>query len=348
MNRPDPARDRPSQSHEAALLEIIGAAWATRAVAVAAEIGVPDALAAGPASSTDIATRLDVQPAALHQVLRALATLEIVTERSDGRFELTERGTLLRHDVPGSLRAWAIWAGSECWSMWGHLGRAVRSGVGARAAAHGQPGFGHLDMDPDRAALFNEAMVSLTALAAPAIVRSIDWTADREVVDVGGGHGALLAEVLVANPGVRGVLLDLPHALDGARALLAARGVADRCRFQAGDFFRDLPPGATTYLLKTVLHDWDDARALAILRTCRSVLSAGARVLVIERLMPERMEPSALHRSLARSDLHMLAAHGAGERTEEALCELVAEAGLGVRSVRAAGGPYSAIELRRV
>ncbi|MBL8990252.1 MAG: hypothetical protein JNJ48_01590 [Phycisphaerae bacterium] len=344
MNTEQAPRQHVEPSPQSALLEIIGGAWAARAVAVAAELSLADALEAGPAGATELAARLGVRVEPLRQLLRALATLEIVAERSDGTFELLERGRLLRSGGPDSLRAWAIWAGSACWAMWGRLDRAVRTGQGARAAVHGRPGFEHLGSDPELAAVFNEAMVSLTALAAPGIVRAVDWSSDRLVADVGGGHGALLAEALVMNPGLRGLLFDLPHAMDGARAYLGGRGVLSRCELHAGDFFSSVPAGATTYLLKTVLHDWDDARACQILRSCRAAMSGSARLLIVERLMPERMEAKPLHRALARSDLHMLAAHGAGERTEAQFRALASAAGLAVRSVRSGGGVYSVLE----
>jgi ubiquinone/menaquinone biosynthesis C-methylase UbiE len=156
-------------------------------------------------------------------------------------------------------------------------------------------------------------------------------------MDVGGGYGELLAQILAAYPTAQGVLFDMPHAISRARDHLAGRGLAERCEFLSGDFFASVPGGADLYVLKTVIHDWPDDRARDILRTCLRAMAPGARLLVIERLMPERLEPSAENRGLARVDLHMLVALGAQERTLAQMLELLNSAGF--RQVRRIGTP---------
>jgi ubiquinone/menaquinone biosynthesis C-methylase UbiE len=296
------------------LLDLINGSWVAQACYVAARLGIPDLLAAGPRTAEDLAAATQSNAAALGRLLGALGSVDICRQREDGSFEMTQLGALLRADVPCSMRAWALQWGGEAWQVWANLLHSIKTGRSARALATGDEGFGHLDRDPQAAQIFNQAMVDLTGLAALDIAQAYDFSTHR-IVDVGGGYGALLAQILVANPGASGVLFDMPHAISRAREYLAGRGVAERCEFMVGDFFASVPSGADLYLLKTVIHDWPDDKAREILRCCRRAMGPGARLLIIERLMPERLVPSAENRALARVDLHMLVALGAQERT---------------------------------
>ncbi|HTC51834.1 MAG TPA: methyltransferase [Steroidobacteraceae bacterium] len=309
------------------LLDLINGSWVAQACYVIARLGIADLLAAGPRSSEELAAATQTNAAALGRLLNALGSVDICRQRDDGSFEMTQLGTLLRADVPCSMRAWALQWGGEAWQIWANLLHSIKTGSSARSLVTGNEGFGHLDRDPQAAQIFNQAMVDLTRLAAVDIAQAYDFS-DRRIVDVGGGYGALLAQILVANPGAKGVLFDMEHAISRAREYLASRGVAERCEFIAGDFFSSVPSGADLYLLKTVIHDWPDDRAREILQCCRRAMSPGARLLIIERLMPERLEPSAENRALARVDLHMLVALGAQERTLAQMLALLAGAGL--------------------
>src|SRR5690606_19746260 len=233
-------------------------------------------------------------------------------------YEITPLGRLLAADSPGSLRAVAaLWADRQQ-PLWHRLADSVRIGRGARTLLGGGGGFAHLEQDAEYAATFNEAMVALTRLAAPEIARAYDF-AGKRVVDVGGGYGELLAAILEAHPTARGVLLDRPHAIAAAPRHFEARGLGERCELVAGDFFTSVPVGGDVYVLKSVIHDWDDDDALAILSACRAAMTADARLVLIERVMPERLAPTEEHRALARSDLNMLVMLGARERTEAEL-----------------------------
>ena len=181
-------------------------------------------------------------------------------------------GALLRADAPDSLRAWAIHCGKYLWPAWGRLAESVRTGTSDRKRASGTDDFGHLEHDPDAAAVFNRAMVEITRLIAQEVTRVVDFSRMVRVVDVGGGYGELLAAILGANPRLHGVLFDLPHAVDAASAPLAQAGVAARCELVAGSFFDSVPAGADAYLLKSVLHNWDDERCALILRNCRHAM----------------------------------------------------------------------------
>jgi ubiquinone/menaquinone biosynthesis C-methylase UbiE len=310
------------------LLDLINGSWIAQACYVVARLGVADLLASGPRSAADLAAATGADASALRRLLSALGSVDICRQRDDGAFEMTRLGQLLRADVPCSMRAWALQWGGEAWQVWANLLHSIQTGQSARALITGNEGFEHLERDSEAARIFNQAMVDLTRLAALDIARAYDF-AGKRVMDVGGGYGELLAQILTAYPSAQGVLFDMPHAISKAREHLARRGLAGRCEFVSGDFFASVPSGSDVYLLKTVIHDWPDDKTRAILRTCRRAMLPGARLLIIERLMPARLEPSAENRALARVDLHMLVALGAKERSLEEMLELLGAAGFG-------------------
>jgi len=310
------------------LREMIVAGWMTQAIRVAADLGIAELLQSGPRPVTDLATSLDVNATALRQLLRALCSLDLCVEERDGAFRITEMGALLGKDAPNSLHHWAKWFGSRGWPLWGELGYSVRTGASARSLLQGSKGFEHLEQDPEAAQMFHRALVELTHLVSDDIVRAYDFSRFQQLIDVGGGHGELLAAVLRAHPGVAGSLFDRPHALQGAEEHFKKQGLATRCSFIAGDFFASLPGDADAYLLKSVLHDWNDADCVRILRCCKQAMKPSARLLIVEQLMPQKVEPTAAHRALCASDLHMLVALAAAERDQGQFDALLREAGL--------------------
>jgi len=315
------------------LLSIVNGSWMAQAARTAAELGLADLLAAGPLPVAELAERTGADGPALRRLLRALVTIGVCRELDSDEFAVTPMGRLLGADADGSVRDWTLYWGRYLWDEWAQLPHSVTTGRAGREVVSGSRNFDALRDDPERAATFNAAMAGMTRLSARGIVAGYDFSRFSRITDVGGGYGELLAAVLVANPGASGVLLDLPHAIAEARAHLEKAGVAERCELVAGDFFDEVPAGSDAYLLKTVLHDWDDDRSAAILAACRAAMSPSARLLVIERLVPERMEPVEAHRAMARSDLNMLVAHAAQERTEAHFRRLIEGAGLRVGSV---------------
>ena len=310
------------------LLQMVNASWMTQAIAVAVQLRLPELLADGPVPAGQLARSIDCDLPSLLRLLRALTSLELMAEDPEGAFGLTELGRQLRPDVDGSLAAWATLCGTRLWTNWSRLLDSVRTGLSARQLADGVNGFEHLDDDPEAARLFNRAMVDLTRPIAKAAVAAVDFTGVRKVVDVGGGAGALLATILAAHPGMRGVLFDLAHARGMAAEVIAAAGVFDRCELATGSFFDEIPPGADAYLLKSVLHDWDDERCATILVNCRNAMPRNARLFVFERMMPRSLSSSAVDRQCARSDLNMLVGPGGRERTEAAYRAMLQAAGL--------------------
>src|SRR5262245_23928286 len=244
-------------SHRSTLQEMLTSSWMAQALHVAAELRIADLLRDGPHTSDELAATSGADPPSLHRLLRALTTIDVCREREDGSFEVTPTGALLGTDVPGSLRAWTIWWGRYLWPVWGQLLYSVKTGKSARALLIGTKGFEHLAGDPEAAAVFNEALGELTRLTAQSIVRAYDFSGLKRIVDVGGGYGELLASILRAHPGASGVLFDLDHAIGEARRRFQEAGLAERCEFVAGDFFRWLPRGGDAYVLKSVIHDWD-------------------------------------------------------------------------------------------
>jgi hypothetical protein len=316
-------------SHAADLLELIGGKWTTQAVGAAAELGIADVLAGGTRDVIQLARATRCDAASLGRLLRALATIGIVSERG-GEYELTARGALLRSDASRSLRAWATWTARHQWQPWGQLAESVRSGKPARNTAD-TSGYGYGERDDGAAELFNRAMADLTRLTTDALLRACDFSAVRVVADIGGGCGELLALVLAEHRHLRGVLFDLPRMLDDARARFAAAELATRCDFVGGSFFEGVPEGCDLYVLKSILHNWDDGHCAILLGHCRRALTEHARLLIIERIMPERITGATSEKPVVRSDLNMLVGLGGRERTLAQLEVLLESAGLAAR-----------------
>lgn len=330
----------------ARLLELVGANWTTQAIGAAVNLGLIDALAEAPGEVAELARRIGCNSPAVQRLLSGLAAIGVCSRTDGSRYALTSMGGLLLDDVPGSVRGWAQWCSGPQWTLWGGLADCVRTGRSTRALAGRGPGYAHLDGDAEAAALFHRAMAGLTRRIGGEVARTVDWQGVREVVDVGGGYGELLAETLRAQPAVRGILFDLPHALQGAAALFERAGLAARCQAVAGSFFDVLPRGADVYLLKSILHNWDDADAQRILRQCRAAMHAEARLLVIERVLPGAGQGGRRNRAILRSDLNMLVSLGGRERTRGEFACLAREAGFTAPREVAAVLDYSVLQLR--
>jgi ubiquinone/menaquinone biosynthesis C-methylase UbiE len=320
-------QDPPHHPHDMSsrLSQMIIGYRISQALYVAAKLGIADLLHEGPKSREDLAAAAGVNPDALYRVLRALASVGVFTEVEPGRFGLTPLAALLQTGVPGSLRALAIVMGEEpAWRPWGELLYSVHTGLPAFEHVFGMPLFAYLSQHPDVAHTYQVAMAEGTVLTAQAVVEAYDFSGIRTVLDVGGGQGALIAAILKAHPHMHGMLLDLPHVIPGAKRVMETEALAARCALIEGDFFAAVPSGADAYLLKWILHDWDDARAVTILTNCRRAMPEQGKLLVVESVLPAGNEPS-----LGKfADLHMLVRLGGRERTEAEYRTLFAAAGL--------------------
>jgi len=326
------------------LFELIGGSWATQAIGVAVRLGVIDRVAAGVNDVEALARECDCHASALQRLLRGLAALGVLRQESDGRYHLGATGELLRSGAPLGLAAHAQWWSGSAWGVWADLLGSVRTGRSTREREQGHKGFDHLEADAESARLFHRSMVELTRLVAADLAASPALPEAGVVMDLGGGHGELLAEVLRTRPALQGVLFDLAHAVDGAQAHLREAGVAERVRVLAGDFFAPLPVQADVVLLKSVLHDWGDADAVRILDRARAALAPAGRVLIIERVMPDHVEDCAEHRTTVRSDLNMLVGLGGRERSRADYEALLREAGLRFVHMLPAASAFSVIE----
>ena len=327
-----------------ALHRLIGGAWSTQAIGVAAELGVADLVADGGRDAGELAARLDCDRACLERLLRALATLGLLRESAPSRFELLARGQLLRRDVPGSLGAWAIWCARYQWSRWDELRQAVREGRGRAGTRPGAPGYERLGSDPASAAVFHEAMARLTEPVAAALMAAHDFARWKRVLDVGGGQGFVAVALLEAHAHLHAAVQELPHAREAAETLFESRGVAGRCCFVARSFFDGIEPDCDVHVLKSVLHNWDDDHACALLRACVRALPADGILLIVERLMPDSVRDCPSHRDAARTDLNMLLGYGGRERTRAELRAMLDACGLALRTEKELGLGFNVLE----
>lgn len=331
-----------SRDGAAVLLRLLSGAGTTQIVYVAAELGVADLLVEGPRSTGELAAATGAHEPSLRKLLHAMAAIGLSEIMEQDTVRLTPAGARLASQGADSLHPWAVWWGRSLWQAWGGLLHSVRTGESARERLLGTRSFDHLAQHPENAAIFYRAMVQLSSLSLPKIVAAYDFARFRRIVDVGGGYGELLAGILGANPAARGVLFDLPQATAGARQHLDARGVGDRCEIVGGDFFVELPAGGDAYLLKSILHDWDDARAGRILSVCRRAMGEAARLVLVEAILPGPGEPA--DPAAALSDLNMLVALGAGERTKAQFAALLEGEGFAITRIVPIDGALHVIE----
>ena len=303
------------------------------AIGAVAGLGVADALAGAPARSTELAERLGADDRSLARVLRALTDVGLFEQLADGRFALTPLGETLRSDVPGSVRRAAIlWTEEWHWRAYGHFASSVRTGEAGMLPAHGMNFWDYLALHPETAGVFNGMMSSASLLRAQGLARAYDFSSVHRIMDVGGGEGRLLYEVLQNYPHLSGVVFDLPTVIAGAREYLHEAGLTERTEVVAGNFFDEVPSGADVYILSWILHDWDDESALRILQNCREAIGKAGRLLVIEMVLPSADEPSSpkagyLEQLVKATDLEMLAVVGGRERTRAEYEELLSRAG---------------------
>ena len=323
-----------SASGVATVSAMMTAFMTSQVIHAAARLDIADLINAGTTSTEALARATGTHLPSLHRLLRALVGLGLLEETEPRCFALTPLGSTLRAGLPVSLRSFALYVGSELmWQGWGDLGHSLRTGDTATRHLRGTGTFEYYAGRPAEAAVFNEAMADLTRQVAAAVLAAYDFAAFDTIVDVGGGNGTLMAAILAATPALRGVVFDTPSGVAGATSRLEAAGVAGRSRVVPGDFFDSVPPGADAYILKSIVHDWDDDRSRAILRTCRRAMAAGARLLLLERVMPLRVEASSAHLQVLMRDLNMLVMEGGRERTEDEYRALLASAGFELTAI---------------
>jgi SAM-dependent methyltransferase len=309
-----------------------------QALYVAAELGIADLLSEGSRSTEDLAHATHSDADALYRVLRFLASEGVFREEAPRRFAQTELSDALRADAPASPRDFIRMINEEAYTAWGHLLHSVRTGKTAFEQVFGAPRFEWLAGHPEQAALFQRAMIALSQGSNVEVAEAYDFSACKRVVDVGGGHGQLLSVIVARNPHLSGVLHDLSAGVAAARK--GVGGPLPRCELVAGDFFESVPAGGDAYIMKKVIHDWDDTRAAKILDNCRRAMAPGGKVLVAETIVPNGNE----RHPIKVMDLNMLVVTGGLERTREQYESLLARAGLRLMRVIATRSPLSILE----
>ena len=312
-----------------ALYQLAIGHYVSRAIDLAARLGLADLLRDAPHSAAELAEASGTNASALRRVLRLLASVGVFDEHADERFSLTPIGELLRSDVDGSMRsAVRLFAGVDIQDSWKELEYCVRTGEPAfRKASPDGDAFSSMAEKPERAAVFDEAMAAFTRRTAIAVAAAYDFSRFGTIADIGGGNGALLIGILSAHRAPKGIVFDLPRATERARVEIERAGLGSRCDVVSGSFFEAVPPGADAYLIKHVIHDWDDERATAILRRCRAAMSDDATLLLVEGVYPERVDRSLGSRGAAANDVNMLVCTGGRQRSEREFRELYAGAG---------------------
>lgn len=324
-----------------AMVEMILNAWAAQAITAAADLGIADALADGPLSVEELATAVGADADAVGRLLRALSSRGVFRRRRDGRYELTPLAGTLRSDAAVSVAGMARFVGSpQHREHWSHFTDAVRTGEPIVPKLRGKPMFEYLADEPEFAAVFNNAMTSSSEVAIAGVTAGYDWSRYATIVDVGGGHGRLLAAILEATPQARGVLFDLPDVVAGAQTVFTEFHVDDRVSVVPGSFFDAVAEGGDAYVLKNVIHDWPDDDAVTILGNVRKVAAPGTNVLLVEFVIPGH------DREFAGkwADLEMLLVAGARERTAPEYAQLLSRAGFRMTRVMPTASPLSVIE----
>jgi len=331
----------------AALARMINGYWLTQMLYVAARLGVADALAEAPRTAEELAERTGSHARSLYRLLRTLSGLGIFAQSEDGRFALTETSSLLRSDVAGSLHGLALYSGDPRqyrYRVWGELHETVRTGQPAFAKLVGMKPFAYLQTHPDLARDFDRAMDSYSTECSAAILAKYDFGRYRYIVDVGGGGGRMLAEILLRHATLRGAVLDLPEVVARAKERFQREGLSERADGVAGDFFEHVPAGADLYLLKCVVHDWEDERAAVILQSCRRAMSKDATLLLAETVI----RPGAGASLGSLMDMNMMVVHGGLERTQAEFAALLRRADLELSRVIFTGTGVDLVEARPI
>jgi hypothetical protein len=319
------------------LFQMATSYWLSQAIYVAAKLGVADLLEDGPKSSAELSAATSCDRSSLFRVLRALASAGILSQIDGDRFALTRLAGTLRSNVPGSQRAIAITLGEVHYQACGDLLHAVRTGSPAFNQVFGASLFEHLAQNPEDGAAFNQGMTDIASMVAYAILLAYDFSKIPSVVDVGGGEGQLLRRILRWYPEMTGTVFDYSSALRSPASVKE-----DRCSFIAGSFFDSVPAGAEAYLMCSVLHDWNDELAVAILRNCRKATANNARLLVVETVVPETSAAS-FSKLL---DINMMAMSSGRERTKSEFQALLDAAGFKLTRIIPTLAPQSIIEAR--
>ena len=342
MSKSDRCLNSDNKQPTEVLLQMIVSTWVSRAIYVAAQLGIADLLKDGSHSSDELAKATDVDARSLYRVLRALASVGVFAESEPGYFELTPLAECLRSDRNDSLRAYAIKSGQVWdWEPWGYVLESVKTGLPVFKNLFGMEIFEYLAHNPSAAKVYDEAISSFSGKYPDAITSAYDFSSILKLVEVAGGRGSLFAAILKANPTMEGILFDVPHVIERTRHLIEAEGLKERCELVGGDFFESVPNGGNAYLLKNIIHNWDDERAVVILKNCHRAMQGNGKLLIVEMVIPSSNEP--FFGKLL--DLQVMINYQGGcERTKAEYQTLFETAGFKLTKILPTASPLSIIE----
>jgi hypothetical protein len=305
------------------MFQLLNGVFITGAIACLARLGIPDLVEQGPKSPEELATQIGVDSRSLYRLMRATASVGVLSEGPDGKFSETPLSAVLRSNANPSLRAFAIMHGLDWHGLaWSELEYCVRTGKPALDKIYGMPIFQFFEKRPEDGKLFNQAMSDLSTIDSPAVAGAYSFGEIHSIVDVGGGHGLLLATILAKNPHMKGTLYDMPHVVAGAHGG-PLKPVMERCTLASGDMFSSVPAGADAYIMKHIIHDWPDDVCVKILKACRKAVNSGGKLLVVDNVI----QPGNDFAPGKFLDLQMLIFPGGCERTEKQFRELFTAAG---------------------
>jgi hypothetical protein len=325
--------------------ELIGGYWAAQVACAAAALSLPDQLAKGPATAEDLANAVGAHAPSVYRLLRGMVSLGLCTQEADGRFALTEAGNYLREGMPGSVRGRALFIGDRLWKQFSDLTHQVKTGGHTQTLLGGTEGFEAMRNDPAGLHTFQQAMAESSRTAAQDALKVYGFGRFRRVLDLGGGYGGVLGELLKAHPGQTGAVFDLPFLKDGAEGYLAGAGVKDRAEFMGGSFFEAVPSGFDLILMKFIIHDWSDPEARTILQKSRAAADADTTLVLIEQMVPDVISCTPEHQAVIRGDLTMLGI-GGKERTAEEYRVLLAECGWTLTGITPSAVAFHVIEAK--
>lgn len=328
------------------MMQMITGYWVSQSIYAAAKLGIADHLTNGEKSYTELAIATNTNEQSLYRLLRALASVGIFAETATGEFAMTPLAAFLQSDTSSSLRDVSIMMGDrEHYGSWGNILHAVKTGDSGFEQLFGMNVFEYYAQNPSPAEIFDRAMTGFSTIENAGVSADYDFSSIRTLVDVAGGHGSLLTSILQANPGMTGILFDVPEVIERAKARISTSGVSDRCQLLSGSFFESVPAGADAYILKHIIHDWDDERAIAILKQCHRAMADNGRVLVVEQVIPPGNNPF-IGKLL---DVNMLVmCPGGKERTSEEFRALFATAGFNMNRIVPTQGIVSVVEGTRM
>ena len=334
-----------SQVSALRLFDLIHSHRVTAVIYVAARLGLAELLRDGPRTPRELAKATGADESSLGRLLTGLSTIGICARTGEGGYALTEMGACLDGEAEHSFKGWAILEAEMLSKSWSGMLESVMTGKTFAELQGVADSFELMGRTPGNVDKFNRAMTELTRLVTPDILRSYDFSGISHLMDVGGGSGELLGAIAQQNRKLRGTVFDLPRCAEAAGRHLDQIGVGDRVEFVAGDFFKSVPAVADAIILKSIIHDWNDARSISILRNCRAALPGNGKLLLVERLMPEKPTATNEDKAHAMSDLNMMRGPGGAERTKGQYRELVEQSGFALATVHPAGR-FNVIEAR--